>query len=553
VPIYGWIRTYERRWLSADVLGGLTAGAVVIPQAMAYASIAGLPVQVGLYTCMTPMLVYALLGGARTLSMSTTSTVAMLTASTLISANLAGNGAGADDLATLTLLVGIILVLARLLRLSSLIDNISSATLTGIKFGVGLTVAASQLGSLLGVVPQAESSSFIGQMRAVGKVIGDTSATTVVFSAVLIGALLVLGHVAPKVPAPLIAVVGSIFLVAVASLDEHGIALITPVPSGLPKPVLPAFDHVNQLLPGALAIAVMCYLETVSVGRSMRRKAEPAIDSDTELTANALSCVVGAFFRAMPSAGGFSQTAINKRSGARTQVSELVTIALAVAAALFLGDVLSDLPKATLSALVIVAVLGLIQPAEMVRLWRLDRLSFWVAVLTAVSGLLFGLLLAVLVGVLATLFLVLHELGRVDVTELRLVDDDLRPASPDVPARSGLLVLRIDAPLYTANVRHATQRLVDAVDARQVEGDPMTVVLDLSFLGMLSVTVLSELREVGAVLRDRGCTLQIAGLQPRALEMARQLPRWHELEDDGRIFTTSLAAVRAFERHRINE
>ena len=147
-----WLPNYQRRWLVKDLVGGLAAGAVVIPQAMAYATIADLPVEVGLYTCMVPMVVYALLGGSRTLSVSTTSTVALLTGSTLIAAGVAAEGTDpVGDLAMLTLLVGVILLVARLLRLGALIDNISQATLIGIKVGVGLTVAAGQLPKLLGV------------------------------------------------------------------------------------------------------------------------------------------------------------------------------------------------------------------------------------------------------------------------------------------------------------------------------------------------------------------------------------------------------------------
>ena len=158
------------------------------------------------------------------------------------------------------------------------------------------------------------------------------------------------------------------------------------MPSGLPTPVAPPFDTWSELLPGAFAIAIMVFLETLAVAAQRSPALEPPIDNDQELVASGLSCIGGAFFRAMPSAGGFSQTAINQNAGARTQLSELVTVALAVGCALFLGDVLSDLPEATLGCLVIVAVLGLIQPAEFVRFWRLSRLEFWVAVVTAGSG-----------------------------------------------------------------------------------------------------------------------------------------------------------------------
>jgi sulfate permease, SulP family len=541
-----WLRGYDRSWLAKDVLSGLAAGAVVIPQAMAYATIADLPVEVGLYTCMVPMAVYALLGGSRTLSVSTTSTVAILTGSTLVAAGVAANAEDpARTLAALTLLVGVILLIARALRLGVLIDNISEATLTGIKVGVGLTVAAGQLPSLLGTPSDPDADNFFSELRAIVDHLGDISWVTAAFSAATIGVLLGLRRRAPQVPGPLVAVAGGILLVAIGSIDDHGVALIDPVPSGLPTPVTPSFDHIDQLLAGAFAIAIMVFLETLAVARSVRRKSEPPIDNDQELLAGGLSCAAGAFFRGMPSAGGFSQTAINQRAGARTQLSELVTVALAVACALFLGGVLSDLPEATLASMVVIAVLGLIDVSAFARFWRLSRLEFWVAVITAASGLVFGLLPAVLVGVLLTLFLVLVELDRVDMTELQPTPGgrDVEAAGRRTKPVDGLLVLRFDGPLYTANVRSANRKVIARVDRHP---GAEVLVLDATALARLPVTVIDEVAELERELGYRDVELWIAALPPVALRTARQTPRWREFDDAGRVYPTALAAVAAF-------
>lgn len=545
VPALGWLRTYDRTWLSRDLVGGLAAGSVVIPQAMAYASIADLPAEVGLYTCMVPMVVYVLLGGSRTLSVSTTSTVAVLTGSTLLAAGVAASGDDpAGDLATLTVLVGVILLAARVLRLGGLIDNISEATLTGIKIGVGLTVAAGQFPKLLGIEGDPSATAFFAEVRGIIEDLGDISWSTVALSAATIAVLLGLGRVLPQVPGPLVAVVLGIVLVGIWSIDEHGVALIAPVPSGLPTPVLPSPDHLGGLVGGAFAIAIMCFLETASVAGAVRRPEEPPIDNDQELAANGVAALAGAVFRAMPPAGGFSQTAINQRAGALTQLSELVTALLAVACALFLGGILSDLPQATLGCMVVVAVIGLIRPADLRRLWQLDRIEFWVAVTTAVAGLVLGLLAAVLIGVVLTLFLVLRELNRIGVTELQptTAGDDLDVAGPTTEPVPGLLVLRLDGPLYTANVRGAHRHVLAAVD----DARPSTLVLDVSALGLVSVTVIDRFRDLEAELVARGVTFWVAALPPRALETARQLPRWDDLSTAGRIFPTALAAVRHF-------
>ena len=545
VPSATWLLGYERRWLAKDLVGGLAAGAVVIPQAMAYATIADLPVEVGLYTCIVPMLVYALLGGSRTMSVSTTSTVALLTGSTLIAAGVAAEGTDpVGDLAMLTLLVGLILLAARMLRLGALIDNISQATLIGIKVGVGLTVAAGQLPKLLGIEGDPDASSFFGEVAGIIDDLGDISWTTVAFSAATLAVLLGVSRVVPQLPAPLLAVALGIILVNVASLDEHGIALIAAVPSGLPTPVAPSFDHVGALAPGAFAIAIMCFLETAAVAGAVRRRDEPPIDNDQELAANGVACIAGAVFRAMPSAGGFSQTAINESAGARTQLSELVTATLAVGCALFLGGVLSDLPEATLGCMVIVAVLGLIKPAEWLRLWRLGRTEFWVAAITATSGLCFGLLVAVAVGVALTLFLVIYELDHLGVTELQVTHDgrDVQVAGDDTLPLDGLLILRFDGPLYTANIRGANRKILAAVDSAH----PATLLLDASSVPGLTVTVLEQFGDLQRELEARGVTLWVGALPPRSLATARQLSGWTVAAAEGRMFPTALAAVRTY-------
>jgi SulP family sulfate permease len=528
----------------------VTAGLVVVPQAMAYATIADLPVEVGLYTCMVPMAVYALLGGSRTLSVSTTSTIATLTASTLVAAGVAAGSEDAlGDLATLTILAGAVLLGARLFHLGPLVDNISDAVVTGLKVGVGLTVAAGQLPRLLGIPAEAGADDFFSEMWSALRRLDDANAATVALSVGTIAVILGLGRVAPRVPAPLVAVAGGIGLVVLASIDDRGVALIAEIPRGLPAARMPAFDRVGELVPGAVAIALMAYLETVSVARSVRRPDEPSVDNDQELVANGAASVAGAFFGSLPPAGGFSQTAINQQAGARTQLSGLTTVALAVGAALFLGPVLDDLPDATLGAIVVVAVIGLVRPSELVFLARIDRLELFVALLTAGVGLSVGLLAAVAVGVATNLLLVLRELNHAPLTELRAGPDGVPvPAEPGLDPVPGLLVLRVGAPLYTANVRQVQREIVAAVE--RADPRPEVVVVDATVVGLLSATVLGVVRETADQLDREGVTLWVASLPPRALTAARQAPGWHRWEDEGRVQPSTQAAVQAFLRTR---
>ena len=531
--LFPTVRNYQRGWLGPDLLAGLSAGAVVIPQAMAYATIANLPVQIGLYTCMVPMLVYAMLGGSRAMSVSTTSTIATLTATTLVSAGVAaGSDDPVPDLMALTLIVGLLLLVCRLLRLGSLVENISKATIVGIQVGVGATVAVGQLPKLLGETSNFSGHGFIRSIVAVVEAVPGANAATIALSAGSIVVLFVLKRFAPRVPGPLLVVAAGILLVAFAGLEGAGVELIPPVPQGFPPPSLPSFAHVPELLPGAIAIAVMAFLESAAVARGIRGPGEPQIDSDQELFATGAANTVGSFFQVLPAAGGFSQSAVNQGAGARTQLATLVTVALAVLVALFFGPVLSLLPQATLAALVFVAVIGLIDVGSLVRFWRISRNDFWIAVATAFVGLTAGLLLAVLVGILATFVVVLRELNRlrIDVGE---------PAD-------GVLPVRLMGPLYTANVlANENAVLAAAADAAADGAVVRAVALELTRLSATSITVLDTLADLDRELAATGVELRLAAVPESGAEIARRTSWFSGLEAAGRVYPTLEAAVGA--------
>ncbi|MET0974798.1 MAG: SulP family inorganic anion transporter [Leifsonia sp.] len=525
-----WLPTlvgYKGSFLLNDVIAGLSAGAVVVPQAMAYATIANLPVQVGLYTCMVPMLVYAMLGGSRAMSVSTTSTIATLTATTLVAAGVAvASDEPSRDLMTLTLMVGVLLLLARLFKLGSLVEAINKPTIIGIQVGVGATVAVGQLPKLLGETSNYSGHGFIRSLIGVAEALPGANPPTIVLSAVSIAVLLVLKRFAPRVPGPLIVVIGGILLVAFTNVTDAGVELIAEVPAGLPALVLPSFENVGALLPGALAIAVMAFLESAAVARGIRRAGETQIQSNQELLATAVASVAGSFFQSMPAAGGFSQSAVNQGAGARSQVSALVTVVLAVVVALFLGPVLSLLPQATLASMVIVAVIGLIDVRALVRLAHINPRDFWIALSTAVVGLVAGLLAAVAVGVVVTLAEVLHALNKVRVAAADRVGD--------------VLVITVGNPMYTANVLETELAVLDAVDAARPVA---SVVLDVTRMRETSVTVLDALEDLDRELAETGVQLRLAGVPASAAEIAGRTEWYRGVLASGRSFATVEEAV----------
>lgn len=541
------LRGYHGTWLRADVVAGLAAGVVVVPQAMAYATIAGLPVEIGLYTCMVPVLVYALLGGSRTLSVSTTSTIAVLTASALAASGRPPDGMLAAAF-TLTTLVGVCLLAMRLLRLGALVEQISPATLTGVKTGVGLTVAVTQLPTLLGLTAVPEDAGFFGRLADTVVALPGTHVLTAVVSGVAVATLVALRRLAPRVPGALVVVAASILLVALTDVEDRGLTLIEPVPAGLPGVSVPVWGEIAGLLPAALAIAVMAFLETVLVARGQRQRSEPVINSDQELLAIGAAALGGGLSQCLPPAGGFSQSAVNLGAGARSQVSGLTTALLAVLVALFLAPVLDDLPSATLSALVLVAVVGLVSPAEYTRLLRIDRAEFWVALATTAVGLTAGLLPAVGAGVILTLFLVLRNLSRSAVRPLYPAPEGgwTTNPPPDGPAGAGLpglVLLHLDTSIYTGNARPTQDAVLAAVLG--AEPAPRAVVLEGTAVRRVTVPLLDMLEALGVDLAREGTALLLAAFPPEVRRHAHAARWWAAAERDGRVFPTVDAAVAA--------
>ncbi|MGW6005786.1 SulP family inorganic anion transporter [Oerskovia enterophila] len=567
--LFPTLHGYRIASLRSDVLAGLTAGAVVVPQAMAYATIADLPVQYGLYTCMLPMVVYAALGGSRALSMSTTSTIATLVATSLVGLSTVSGGGDSEAriraLATLTVLVGVMLLVARVLRLGSLVQNISHATLTGIKASVGLTVAVGQVPKLLGARETLHGHGFVPELRAAFRAFSDVNGTTVLLSVVSLAALVLVSRVWPRLPAPLIVVTGGILASAFGGITERGVSLVSPIPAGLPAIVLPRLGDVPHLLPAAAAIAIMAFLESVAVAREVRNRKDPRIDPDQELLAVGAASLVGGFTAVIPAAGGFSQSAVAQRAGARSQVVSVVTALLAVLVALFLAPVLDHMPEATLGAVVLVATLGLVDVREFRALTRFDMSELWIAVATTLVGLFSGLLAGVAAGVLMTLFIVLRDLDRPQVEVLRHGPGGWEPA-PDEPLQrvapaaggishaagttnptsdpgptdtstlsdDGLLVLRLRGMLYTANVRPTVERTAQLVRATSAR----TLVLEVSAMDWVSSTVVDELEDLDDELAENGCRLFLTGVEP-ALEPRLRASDWfRELESQGRVVST---------------
>jgi len=542
-----WIFDYQKEWLQCDLIAGLITAAVVFPKAMAYATVAGLPVQVGLYTVLVPMAIYALFGTSRPLSVSTTTTIAILVAAEF------GQVAGAGDpasltkaLATLTLLVGAILLLASLLRLGFIANFISEPVLIGFKAGIALVIVLDQVPKLLGV--HLPKGTFVHNLLATLQAIPHASLPTLALGIVMIVLLVGIERFFPRAPAPLIVVAIAIASVRLFGLQAHGVETVGQIPQGLPPFTFPDFSLVAQLWTGALGIALMSFTETIAAGRAFATSEEPPLRPNLELAATGLANAGGALLGAMPAGGGTTQTAVNRLAGARTQLAELVTAAVALLTMLFLAPLIGLMPEATLAAIVIIYSIGLIKPVDFRHILEIRRTEFLWA-LTALAGVaLLGTLQGILVAIVVSLVALAYQTADPPVRVLgrKPGTDVFRPRSKEHPEDEtfpGLLMLQVEGRVFFVNA----ERIADKVKALADEAMPSVVALDFTGVPDLEYTALKMLIDAEKKQRERGVSIWLVGLNPDVLAVIQRSPLGNVLGRERMHFNLEVAVAKYLE------
>lgn len=527
-----------------DLVAGLTAAAVVLPKAMAYATVAGLPVAVGLYTAFVPMVIYALLGSSRVLSVSSTTTLAILAGSELGAAVPDGDPAQlVTAAATLTGLVGVLLLLASLLRLGVVANFISTPVLTGFKAGIGLVILLDQMPKLLGV--HIEKEGFFRDVLSLAEQLPETSLMTLAMSAATLLVLILMERRWPRAPAPLVAVGGAIAATWLLGLPELGVSIVGLIPQGLPALTLPDPALVEMLLPGALGIALMSFTESIAAGRAFASDADPPIDANRELLATGAANLGGALFGAMPAGGGTSQTAVVRAAGGHTRVAALVTAGLAAATMLLLAPVLGLLPYATLAAVVMVYSAGLIQPAEFLAIRKVRGMEYRWALVACLGVLVFGTLEGIVVAIILSLLGLASQEARANlyVVGRKRGADVLRPLSqehPDDETFPGLLILRPEGRIFFFNAGEYGERILALAEEYQ----PRVILLDMSRVPDIEYSALQALMEGERRATERGLDLWMAALNPGVLEVVRNAGLADRLGRDRLLFNVRLAIQR---------
>ncbi|MBI1690169.1 SulP family inorganic anion transporter [Methylorubrum rhodesianum] len=524
--------------LGRDVVAGLTAAAVVLPKAIAFAAVAGLPVAVGLYTAFVPAVIYGLLGSSRVLSVSSTTTLAILTGAELGSVAADGGPAKlAAATATLTALVGILLLAARLMKLGFVASFISVPVLTGFKAGIGVVILLDQIPKLLGL--HGTKQSFVADLVSLVRHLPDTSLVTLAVGGITLAVLLAMEWLKPHSPAPLGAVAAAVAASWLLDLSAAGVSIVGPIPQGLPSLTLPDPALIQALLPGALGIALMSFTESIAASRAFVGPDDPPVNANRELIATGAANLGGALLGSMPAGGGTSQTGVVRAAGGRTQMASLVTAAASLATMLLLAPVLRLLPQATLAAVVIIYSASLIQPAEFRAIYRVRRMEFYWAVVAAIGVLVFGTLQGIVVAIVLSLIGLALQTAHppVFIIGRKRGADVLRPLSaehPDDETFEGLLILRPEGRLYFANAQNVGER----IRALIAEHKPRVVVLDLSRVPDIEYSALQMLQE-GA--RRTSVTFWLVDCNPHVLDMVRRSGLDQELGPDRLLFNVRTA------------
>jgi SulP family sulfate permease len=551
VPILRWLPGYERRWLVADAVAGLSVWALLVPQSLAYATIVGVPVQYGLYTAFAALLAYPLFGTSKHLVVGPSATVGAVSAAVvtpLIGAAALGTDEAASYAAALALATAVVYLALGLLRMGWISTFLSKAVMSGFILGFAIGIVINQAASLLGV--PGVDGSYMQQLWGTIEEIPDTSGVTLAVGAASLALLLVMRYLLPKLPRALIVVTLSIIAVEVLDLADHGVAITGDVPTGLFSIGLPGigWSDTGDLMIGALAVVFVGYSETLAAARSVARKHRYELDTNQELVAqgmaNGATGLVGGFVVD----GSLSKTSVADDAGQKSELASLINAVFSLATMLFLATLFESLPGATLGAVVIDAMIGLITFAPLKRYYRVSRTD-WLFFMGAGLGILFfGIMAGILIGVVLSLLMLVARASRTNVR--RLQRDPTSGTYHDVSRHEGLeqipgvVIARVDGPLFFADADRFRERVHELV---REEEAPVCIVVDAEAVHLTDTDGADILIQVEDELQAQGTALVLARVHPPVLALWKRAGVIDAV-GEGRVFETVRDAVRAFSR-----
>ncbi|WP_112875129.1 sulfate permease [Paracoccus endophyticus] len=559
LPLFDWASGYDTGMLSADAMAAVIVTLMLIPQSLAYALLAGLPAQVGLYASIAPLLVYAALGTSRTLAVGPVAVISLMTAAAVGKVAPPGTPEYLGAAAALATLSGLMLAAMGALRLGFLASFLSHPVIGGFITASGILIAASQLRHILGVpgggetLPQVMDAlaAHIHGVRLDALLIGAGALAFLVWARRNLGPLLARrGWQASRAAiavraAPVLAVVGTTLIAWSLGLADRGLAVVGAIPRGLPVPSLPPLDPAlwaSLALP-ALIISVVGYVETISVAQTLAARRRERIDPDQELLALGGSNIAAALAGGFPVTGGFARSVVNFDAGARTPAAGAMTAVLMAVGTLTLTGALYHLPQATLAATIIVAVLSLVDLGALARVWRYSRGDASAMALTIVATLLQGVETGIAAGVVLSLAIHLYRSSRPHVAVVGQVpgtEHFRNVARHEVVTAPEVLSIRIDESLYFPNARVLEDAVYDRVAADRAVRH---VVLMCPAVNAIDSSALEALEGINSQLRDAGVTLHLSEVKGPVMDRLRRSAFLHDLT--GQVFLTQADAMAA--------
>ena len=552
IPILAWLPQYNRAWLVADIIAGLTLWGLVVPEGMAYAGIADLPPQAGLYTLVASLLIYALFGSSRHLSVGATSATAALIASTVVALGVTtGDMAAYQATAVaLVLVIGVIFLVAGLARLGWVTQFLSKPVMDGFVTGLAIFVAVGQLNKFFGV-EKGEGNVF-QKFLAVIQQLPEANWVTFAVGASALALLFLLPRWNRKIPAGLVVLFSYIALSQVLNLNgNYGVDVAGVLPQGLPILALPqvSIETILAMILPAIGIFLVAYSEALAVAREFGEKHGYEVDADQELNAHAFSNLASGLFGGMIAAGGMSASAVKEGAGGRSQVANIVAWGVTLVTLLFLTPLFTSLPEAVLAALIIHAVWHIITARKLAKIRLFSRTEFWLGVITLLGVLLIDVLQGMIIGLLASLLLIVYKSSRPHVAALGRVPgipgvySDLVRHPENFPV-AGVLILRLDAPMYYANaltVREQVKRLV-----AEAQTPLRAIILDAAGQDSLDITSAETLKGLLVEMKEKGIDIYVVEVHAPVLEFGKRVGLF-ELIGADHVFPTVDAAVRAIE------
>ncbi len=517
IPILEWLPNYNSSRFKGDFIAGITVSIILIPQGIAYALIAGLPPIYGLYCALVPQLVYAIFGSSRQVAIGPVAMDSLIVATGVSTLALAGSDSYIAIAILLAFMVGTIQFLLGVFRLGFIVNFLSKPVISGFTSAVALTIGINQFRNLFGVdFVQSDQIQYV--LEDIWSTITDYNFHTTAIGLISAGVIILLRKINKKIPNALLVVVVGILTIRYFGDEFSDVAIVKNIPSGLPSFSFPEFDisQMKELLPIALTLVMVGYLETISIGKSLEAKQdEYKIKPNQELIALGLSNMIGSWFKAYPSTSSFSRSAINQESGATTGMASLVSVVMVLLTLLFLTPLFYHLPKTVLAAIIIVAVFGLVNIKEAIFLWKANNLDFWLLIATFFSTLLFGIEYGIMIGVGLSLVILIFRTSRPYVTELgKVPDSDFyrnKERFTDVILDAEVLVFRFDAQLFYANSSYFIETLELMVEEKGHE--LKLIVLDAESINRVDSSGVEMLKERIRFYSKKGILVYFAGVK----------------------------------------